>query len=263
MPLTEYQARLARLLSENRTFDSYLAGGAAILIEPNTMRFSRDLDYFHDSEARVAEAFSADRRLLETHGYTVDVDLNQPGYVRAIVRREEQSTKVEWARDSDWRFLPTVRDERVGFRLHPIDLAVNKVLALAGRDEPRDVLDALYLHQSVLVLGALCWAACGKDPGFTPLSLLELLRRRGRIRQEDLERLDLAEHVDLKETKRNWLEALGSVEPFVDSRPPEEIGCLYYSLSRQAFVDPREASDVSPHFGRPGGVLPRIDDSNE
>ncbi len=36
MPLTDYQERLARLLSENRTFDSYLAGGFAILIEPNT-----------------------------------------------------------------------------------------------------------------------------------------------------------------------------------------------------------------------------------
>ena len=56
MPLTSYQASLARLLSENRTVDSYLAGGAAILIDPNTVRFSRDLDYFHDSEARVAEA---------------------------------------------------------------------------------------------------------------------------------------------------------------------------------------------------------------
>ena len=76
MPLTDYQASLARLLSENRTFDSYLAGGAAILIEPNTTRFSRDLDYFHDSEARVAEAFAADRRLLETGGYAIDVDLN-------------------------------------------------------------------------------------------------------------------------------------------------------------------------------------------
>jgi hypothetical protein len=45
VPLTDFQAGLARLLSENRTFDSYLAGGAAILIEPNTNRFSRDLDY--------------------------------------------------------------------------------------------------------------------------------------------------------------------------------------------------------------------------
>jgi hypothetical protein len=246
------------LLSENRTFDSYLAGGAAILIEPNTMRFSRDLDYFHDSEIRVAEAFATDRDLLQSGGYSIEVDLNQPGFVRAVVRKDGQATKVEWARDSAWRFMPTVKDARVGFVLHPVDLAVNKVLALAGRDEPRDVLDTLHLHRHVLALGALCWAACGKDPGFSPLSLLELLRRRGRVRSEDLARLDLVTPVDLHETKNEWLEALDSVGPFVASRPPDEIGCLYYSAGLERFVDPREASDAVPHFGRPGGVLPRV-----
>lgn len=258
MPLTEYQHQLALQLSQNRSFDSYLAGGAAILIEPNTMRFSRDLDYFHDSEARVAEAFLADQQLLLGRGYSIEVELSQPGYVRAIVRREKGATKVEWARDSDWRFMPTVRDARVGFVLHPVDLAVNKVLALAGRDESRDVLDTLHVHRRVLTLGALCWAACGKDPGFTPLSLLELLRRRGRLRPEDLARLDLAEAVNLQELKREWLEALDSVEPFVESRPPGEIGCLYYSPLQRDFVDPRVAPDAVPHFGRPGGVLPRV-----
>jgi hypothetical protein len=107
----------------------------------------------------------------------------------------------------------------------------------------------------------LCWAACGKDPGFTPLSLLDLLRRRGRVREEDLARLDLATPIDLRALKQEWLEALDSVEAFVASRPPEEIGCLYYSASRRGFVDPREAADFVPHFGRPGGVLPRIADS--
>lgn len=258
MPLTEYQASLARLLSRNRTFDSYLAGGAAILIEPNTTRFSRDLDYFHDSEERVAEAFAADRALLQEEGYSVDVDLNQPGYIRAIVSKGGNATKVEWARDSAWRFMPTIRDDRVGFMLHPVDLAVNKTLALAGRDEPRDVLDMLHLHKHVLALGALCWAACGKDPGFTPLSLLDLLRRRGRVRSEDLARLDLAAPVDVHLLKREWLGALDSVEGFVTSRRAEEIGCLYYSPSRRGFVDPRDVHDAVPHFGRPGGVLPRI-----
>lgn len=258
MPLTPFQEKLALLLSENRSFDSYLAGGAAILIEPNTMRFSRDLDYFHDSEARVAEAFSNDRRLLEANAYTLEIDLNQPGYVRAVVCRQDHRTKVEWARDSDWRFMPTVRDPRVGFLLHPVDLAVNKVLALAGRDEPRDIIDTIDLHQRVLTLGALCWAACGKDPGFTPLSLLELLRRRGRLREEDLARLDLAEPLDLTKIKRRWLEALESVTVFVDALPLEETGCLYYSPARQRFVDPREAGDTVPHFGRPGGVLPQV-----
>lgn len=53
------------------------------------------------------------------------------------MKRESHATKVEWARDSAWRFMPTVRDERVGWVLHPVDLAVNKIIALAGRDEAR------------------------------------------------------------------------------------------------------------------------------
>ena len=61
--------------------------------------------------------------------------------------------------------------------------------------------------------------------------------------------------------KSSWLEARDSVEPFVASRPSEEIGCLYHSASRRGFVDPREVTDAVPHFGRPGGVLPRIVDS--
>ena len=261
MPLTDYQARLSRLLSQNRSFDSYLAGAGAILIEPNTSRYSRDLDYFHDSETRVAESFSADRELLENAGYSIDLDVIQPGYARAIVSKDDEATRVEWAHDSAWRFMPTVRDERVGYLLHPVDVSVNKVLALAGRDEPRDVLDVLHLHARVLGLGPLCWAACGKDPGFTPLSLLELLRRRGRIRSEDLVRLELALPIDLQTTKSDWLDALDSVEPFVASRPPTEMGCLYYSPSECAFVDPSLVSDTLPHFGRPGGVLPRVADS--
>lgn len=59
-------------------------------------------------------------------------------------------------------------------------------------------------------LGPLCWAACGKDPGFTPLSLLELLRRRGRVRTEDLARLDLAAPVDLHAMKQEWIAALAT-----------------------------------------------------
>lgn len=258
VPLTEFQMALAVKLSANRTEDSYLAGGAATLIEPNTKRYSNDLDYFHDSEQRVADAFATDRPLLEDGGYSVSVEMNQPGYIRAVVRKDGEATKVEWAHDSSWRFMPTVHHEQFGYVLHPIDLAVNKVLTLAGRDETRDLLDTLEAHHGVLPLGPLCWAACGKDPGFTPLSLLGLLRRRGRVRPEDLSRLRLTKPVDVVDTKEQWLDALESVEPFVASRPAEEMGCLYYSAPRGGFVDPTDIADAVPHFGRPGGVLPRI-----
>ena len=146
MPLTDFQAEVARTLAGQRSEDSYLAGGAALHLEPNTRRYSNDLDYFHDSVERVAEAFAADRVALAGAGFEVDMQVQQPGFLRALVRRGPDSCLVEWVHDTAWRFLPPVADERVGYRLHPIDLAVNKVLALVGRNEPRDFLDVLQVQ---------------------------------------------------------------------------------------------------------------------
>jgi hypothetical protein len=260
MPLTRYQEEVMRLLSSNRSFDSYLAGGAAIHIEPHTTRYSNDLDYFHDSVERLATAFAGDERLLQDAGHEVTIEIRLPGYIRATVSHGSDRTKMEWAHDSAWRFLPTVRSEIAGYVLHPIDLAVNKLLALAGRDEPRDFIDILDLHDRTLPLGALCWAAAGKDPGFTPLLLLEMLKRRGRYHAEDFARLNFTGPVDLPALKRRWLAALEDAETFVRSRPPDEAGCLYYSRKLARFVVPGAdgASDALPHYGRPGGVLPRI-----
>jgi len=251
---------VARTLSANRTFDSYLAGGAALHLEPHTTRYSNDLDYFHDSVERVAAAFADDERLLGEAGYDLTVEMRLPGYVRASVSRGRSSTKVEWAHDSAWRFMPTVRHDVVGYVLHPIDLAVNKLLALAGRDEPRDFLDVLELHRDTLPLGALCWAAAGKDPGFTPLSLLEILKRRGKYQPEDFARLRLAKQVDLPAFKTEWLAALADADAFIRRQPPDEIGCLYYSRELETFVAPGPdgPGDAVSHYGRPGGVLPRV-----
>jgi hypothetical protein len=262
VPLTPLQAAIAELLSINRSPDSYLAGGAALHIAPNSKRYSNDLDYFHDSEERVARAFADDLRLLREHGYGIEVLLQQPGYVRALVKKDDATTKVEWAHDSSWRFLPrrflpTIRTEQAGYQLNPIDLAINKLLALVGRDEPRDYLD---IHEAMrlLPLGALCWAAAGKDPGFTPPMLLDLLRRRGKYRPEDFARLELAEQVDLPALKSRWLAALADAERFFATCDPTQIGCLFYSPLEKRFVQPAPGETVIPHYGRPGGVLPAV-----
>ncbi len=260
MPLTPCQEEVARSLSVNRSADSYLAGGAAIHLAPQSTRYSNALDYFHDSVERVAEAFARDTEHLRHGGHGVVIDMQLPGYIRATVGRESASTKVEWAHDSAWRFMPTVRHELVGYTLHPIDLAINKLLALAGRDEPRDFLDTLELHRRTLPLGALCWAAAGKDPGYTPFALLDILKRRGKYHSEDFARLRLTGPIDLPALKTSWREALAEAEAFVRSRPPSEVGCLYYSPLLQRFVVPGAdgADDAVPHYGRPGGVLPRV-----
>src|SRR5690606_11796949 len=125
MPLTNFQAELVKLLASQRSRDSYLAGGAALHIEPCSKRYSNDLDYFHDSEERVATAFAEDRKLLEGSGYSIELTIRQPGLLRATVKKGPDSTKVEWAHDTAWRFLPPLTHPVAGYVLHPIDLAIN------------------------------------------------------------------------------------------------------------------------------------------
>ncbi len=261
MPLTPIQLRIARLLAGNRTPDSHLAGGAALHFAPNSMRYSNDLDYFHDSVERVATAFESDRRELERNGYAVETEMSQPGYLRALVSLGKETTKIEWAHDSAWRFMPVLSHPDVGFQLHPIDIAVNKLLALASRDEPRDFIDVLYINRRILPLGPLCWAAVGKDPGFSPLSLLELLKRRGRHRTEDFSALMVVVPLDVAGMKAEWLKMLDEADTFIRKAPPDQIGCLYYSREAGTFVEPQRdavAGDIELHYGTPGGVLPRF-----
>lgn len=263
MPLTDFQATILALLAQTRSPDSYLAGGAALHFSPNSMRYSDDLGFFQDSPERVATAFAADLALLKGADYHVDVEFSQPGFIRATVTKGGGTTRIDWAHDSAWRFMPVVQDALGGYLLHDVDLAVNKVLALVGRDEPRDFLDVLFVHDRTLALSALTWAAVGKDLGFTPLSLLELLKRKGRCRPEEMERLELALPFDPVASKAIWLEALADAEAFARSRPTDEVGCLYYSAELGTFTVPSPGVDLKEqglvvHFGEPGGVLPRV-----
>jgi hypothetical protein len=262
MPLTPQQTDIARLIAVNRSPSSHLAGGAALHLEPNSLRTSDDLDYFHDAEALVGKAFAADQSVLEAAGYAVEITLSQPGFVRAIVRRDGGATKVEWAHDSAWRFLPAVPDPEVGFRLHPMDLAINKVLALAGRDEPRDFLDVIYVHRNHLSLGCLCWAAVGKDPGFSPAMLVEMLARKGRYRADDFRGVSLAAEPDLADLKRTWLAAIADARRLVRELPAEDLGCLYWNPATGKFETPSAGgARLLRHFGCTGGVLPTIGDA--
>ena len=273
MPLTGYQREILALLAQTRSPDSYLAGAAALHFSPESTRYSHDLDFFHDSSERVAEAFAADSGLLKEAGHEVRVELSQPGFIRAVVSPATDAcaehdgatpaaTRIDWAHETAWRFMPPVRDELGGYLLHEIDLAINKALALAGRDEPRDFVDILYAHERILPLAGLTWAAVGKDPGFSPLSILELLKRRGRPRPEDVARLDLAKPFDQAAARETWRAALDEADRFARSRPADEAGCVYYSTECERFVLPEADTPLAdqglvPHWGRPGGILPR------
>src|SRR6202044_361808 len=119
-----------------------------------------------------------------------------PGIYGAVVQRNGENMKLEWVRDSDFRFFPAVRDDEFGYVLHVIDIATNKAWAAAGRREPRDVLDLLTIHDRRVPVGAVVWAAVAKDPGYSPESLIAEIRRNARYRQDDYADLAITEQVD-------------------------------------------------------------------
>ena len=260
MPLTPIQSEVLALLADNRSPESHLAGATGIHLSPKTSRYSHDLDLFHANEEAVAKAYAMDSACLRQNGYAIEPLLSQPGFIRAQVGKSKNSLLIDWAQDSTWRFFPPVQLEGIGWVLHPVDLAVNKVLALAGRDEPRDFIDTLYLHKSVLPLGALAWAAVGKDPGLNPQMLLELLQRKGRISTDELRRLDLKKKPDPAFLHEQWKSALNSAREWVSQRPGDEAGCLYTHPETGLVFAPKPDEPAEVLRGKPGGVLPRIRD---
>jgi hypothetical protein len=180
---------------------------------------------------------------------------------RAVVSKAGQTTKMVWAYDSAFRFFPVQPDPELGFVLHPLDGATNKVLALAGRGEMRDYLDVLFLHRNVLSLGALVWAACGKDSGFTPQFLIEEAQRLAHYPAARLDALLLSQPVDPVACKRQWVQALAEAKSLFLKLPPGEVGCLYLDANHQAVTpDPAspEFSRLTRHFGSVRGAWPVI-----
>lgn len=84
------------------------------------------------------------------------------------------------------------------------------------------------------------------------------IRRRGKYRPEDFTRLNLVHSVDLVANKKLWLTALDEAEHFVTTRPPSEVGALYYSKALHKFVMPAVEDEIALHYGSPGGVLPKF-----
>ncbi len=134
----------------------------------------------------------------------IEAPQRQPSHQRAKVSRKGDELRLGYWCDSTFRFFPVLADPDFGYCLHPADFATNKVLALAGRSETRDFLDTLFLHGSYLSLGALCWAACGKDEGFTPWSLVDHAKRNVKFRQEDLDSEHLTKPLRLPDLKEAW-----------------------------------------------------------
>lgn len=266
MALTEPQIKVLQLLTSRRKEEaSYFAGGAALNLLLKADRKSHDLDLFHDSTEALQATWNCDRAVLESNGYTIEILREVVSFVEADVCSGEDHVRIQWVRDSAFRFFPLITDAVFGMMLHPFDLATNKVLALASRLEPRDWLDTIECHKRMQPLGFLMWAACGKDPGINP-EMLASDAARLHYSQLEIDMHDFegpapsAQHLGIL-----WKDAVASAKNLIELLPEEhsgecllaENGELYNGAPGQVSED-LEAGKIIFHKGSIKGAWPVV-----
>ena len=235
MPLTNFQKEVMGVLVGNRSESSHVAGGLVLNAPEDSARFSRDFDFFHEAVEDLVTASEKDLKSLESAGFEVrkvehaDEWSKPVSFRKAYVSRGDEKVELDWAHDSAFRFFPIVPDDLLGWRLHLFDMATNKALALSARMETRDYVDMVELTRH-FPLESIIWAACGKDPGFNPLSLLKMMNRFARIDPLELDKIK-ARQLNPVALKEEWIavsdKAREEMTLLADENPDMPIGVAF------------------------------------
>jgi hypothetical protein len=263
MPLTAFQSQVLAVVAANRSEERHFAGGLVLHHDSGSARYSHDFDIFHEAAEEVTRASEADAASLRAAGFTVEPQRSNWSehltFRKARVSRGTDTVDIDWAADSAFRFFPIERDPLLGWRLHLFDIATNKALALCARSETRDYVDIVELN-GVFPLAAIVWAACGKDPGFSPLSLLKMMRRFARVDPAKLSEIQ-ARKLDPVVLKTAWIEmsdrADAEMTRLADTQPDMPIGVAFVdSKGRPGWIG--DDPTLTIHAPSIRGCLPRI-----
>jgi hypothetical protein len=254
VPLDKIQTEILRLLASHRDPESYVAGASAL--NRNAPRYSGDIDVFHSREERMAAAATSDVQTLEAAGYRVRWTRRVPTIYAAEISGPSDATHLEWVVDSEFRFFPVLRDDLFGYVLHPIDLATNKVMAAAGRREVRDIVDVVMVHETILPLGAVVWAAVEKSPGYTPEGLIAEIRRHAHYPAAEWRALSSAKPIDPGLITQKLRAALDDADAFVARMPTDKLGVLFLQAGEVVQPDPDRLNAYDTHAGQLRGHWP-------
>lgn len=269
--LNNFQKEIVEILSENRREYSYFSGGSILNLD--FPRKSADFDIFQDDIVECEKSFVTDIGILRSNGYSVEIEMepSKNGIGKVSVCREGESTRIEWAVDSAFRFFPVEKDPALGFKLNYHDLAINKILAQAGRIEVRDYYDVCEMIRAGKPIVAYVWAACGKDPGYSPALLLDTMARNSKFQKEDFLFIDADDDkkMTITECKSLFVEMLNAARDAYQFAPIEEQGCLYFDVDTKEVFFPSEEDFIKgryvKHEGRMFGSYPefKTDDNKQ
>lgn len=152
-----------------------LTGGAALAGYHLRHRSTGDLQLFTVD----ANTFERGRFVLEdvAHevGGTLEIVQQAPGFLRTLLSTADDVLVVDLVRDRSFQ-LKTNKLEVDGVLVDPPEeILANKLTAIVGRAEERDLVDVMLLERYGLRIEDVLDAALKKDGGCTPATLAWLL----------------------------------------------------------------------------------------
>ncbi len=151
-----------------------LTGGGALIGFHLHHRTSDDLDLFTKPPVEIEDGVRSLHRAAESLGASVESTRTHPEFRRLLVRRGRESVMVDLVVDR----APDVdsHEDIRGIRIHSLrEIGANKICALVGRAEIRDLVDLRAILATGLDLKQLLADAERKDGGASPATLAWLL----------------------------------------------------------------------------------------
>ena len=154
--------------------DFFLTGGAVLAGWTLKHRTTDDLDLFTTSDEAMVRVDAAVRgAATDVHAIATPVTTT-PDFRRYVLSRGEESVRVDVVRDRTAPLAPKALVDGVRMDV-PEEIFANKIAALVGRSEVRDLVDLLALERLGMRVEDHLANAKRKDAGVSPATLAWLL----------------------------------------------------------------------------------------
>jgi hypothetical protein len=172
--LTSLQTRVLRAFFE-RERGFFVTGGAALVGFYLHHRLTDDLDLFTVDEDAFERGPHVVAELGNHLGARLDVRQDAPGFKRYALTFADGSLVVDLVLDRAPQLFPQ-KSERDGVVVDPLaEILANKLTALVGRAEERDLVDVLFIERAGHPVEDALAAALAKDGGCTAATLAWVL----------------------------------------------------------------------------------------
>ena len=123
----------------------YLTGGTALGRFYLNHRFSDDLDFFTNDNVQYAGSIAELKRKIKGQfEINIQQSLFSDDFTRFFITEDDHFLKIELVNDIEY-YAGKPTPYKYGFIDTPLNILSNKLTALVGRDEPKDIFDIIHI----------------------------------------------------------------------------------------------------------------------